>query len=288
MKKRKVVIFLITFSSIVFAQSLKENESAGDFTSHYNVIDTNINIRSKPNLASEKVGKITTWEEILVNPFLSKNKEKIDNYDGYWLRCYVPKLNVYGYVFSQYFEFNFADRRNSRVPEILNWNDEIDKKQFKNNSVFLVESNRIKVNLPNAKMEFENNIVDDPSYSETEIAYINKKDEIYALKQYWYEGGYYIFYLGTNNTVYKTRYSSIIYNEDKSKMALYNFGNDMWGSSEVVVFDSKTGSILKTTELGWESYVINLTWNKNKLIIDYDKLIDYPGKYVPTIIEVEF
>lgn len=69
----------------------------------------------------------------------------------------------------------------------------------------------------NAKTEFENNIVDDPSYSETEIAYINKQNNIYALKHYWYEGGFYIFFLGTENTVYKTRYSSIIYNEDETK-----------------------------------------------------------------------
>ena len=70
-------------------------------------------------------------------------------------------------------------------------------------------------------------------------------------------------------------------------MALYNFGNDMWGTSEVVVFDSKTGKQIKKIELRLEDKVINLTWNKNKLIIDYDKMKNYPGEYTPTIIELE-
>ena len=125
------------------------------------------------------------------------------------------------------------------------------------------------------------------AYSETEIANINKNSNIYALKHYWYEGGFYIFFLGTENTIYHTRYASIIYNEDKSKMALYNYGNDMWGDSEVVVFDSKTGKKLKTISLKSYEYIIDLRWDENKLIIDYDKIIDYPDKYMPTILEVE-
>ncbi len=70
-------------------------------------------------------------------------------------------------------------------------------------------------------------------------------------------------------------------------MALYNYGNDMWGDSEVVVFDSKTGKKLKTISLKSYEYIIDLRWDKNKLIIDYDKIINYPDKYMPTILEVE-
>ena len=287
MKKFYLVLLIFFLSEFVFAQSLKENESANDFTSHYYVNDTNINMRAEPNLSSVKVGKITTQKEILVNPFLSQTKEKIGNYEGYWLRCYVPELEIYGYVFSQYFEFGFAERRESKIPQMLKWDEEIDQTQFKENNVFISESNKIKVNLPNVKTEFENNIVDSFAYSETEIAYINKNSNIYALKHYWYEGGFYIFFLGTENTIYHTRYASIIYNEDKSKMALYNYGNDMWGDSEVVVFDSKTGKKLKTISLKSYEYIIDLRWDENKLIIDYDKIIDYPDKYMPTILEVE-
>lgn len=288
MKKAFLLFLIISFVQILSAQTLKENESKEDFTSYYDVIDSDINIRAEPNLTSSKVGKITTRSQILVNPALSLTKEKIGNYTGYWLRCYVPSLDVYGYVFSQYFEFDYAERRTSKVPEMIKWQDSIDQKQFKNNSVFITEGNKLKVNLPKVKKEFENNIVDNMSYSETEIAYINKKDNIFALRHYWYEGGYYIFYLGTENTEYQTRYCSIIYNKDKSKMALYNYGNDMWGTSEVVVFDAKTGKKIKEIKLNWEERVINLTWNDNKLIIDYDKIKQYPGKYIPTVIEEVF
>lgn len=287
MKKEIAILLILSLSSLISAQALKGNESKEDFTSHYFATDNNINIRAEPNLHSSKVGKITTQREILVNPFLSQTKEKIKNYEGYWLRCYVPNLDIYGYVFSQYFEFNFGERRTSKVPEMINWKENIDQNKFKNNSVFFVEANKIKVNLPNVNTEFENNIVENSSYSEIEIAYIDKENNIYALKYYWYEGQFYIFYLGTENTVYKTRFASIIYNSDKTKMALYNFGNDMWGTSEVVVFDSKTGKQIKKIELRLEDKVINLTWNKNKLIIDYDKMKNYPGEYTPTIIELE-
>ncbi len=287
MKKVCFILLLFLFPELIFSQSLKDNESENDFTSHYYVKDTNINIRAEPVLSSAKVGKITTQKEILVNPFLSQTQEKIGNYKGYWLRCNVPELEIYGYVFSQYFEFEFADRRKSKIPQLLNWNEEIDQTQFKGNTVFIAESNKIKVNLPNAKTEFENNIVNSFDYSETEIAYINKNNNIYALKHYWYEGGFYIFFLGTENTIYHTRYASIIYNEDKSKMALYNYGNDMWGDSEVVVFDSITGKKLKTISLKSYEFIIDLRWDKNKLIIDYDKIINYPDKYMPTILDVE-
>lgn len=49
-------------------------------------------------------------------------------------------------------------------------------------------------------------------------------------------------------------------------MVLYNFGNDIWGTSEVVVFDSKTGEKLKTISLGWEEKVIDLRWNDGKVL----------------------
>ena len=120
MKKEIAILLILSLSSLISAQALKGNESKEDFTSHYFVTDNNINIRAEPNLHSSKVGKITTQREILVNPFLSQTKEKIENYEGYWLRCYVPNLDIYGYVFSQYFEFNFGERRTSKVPEMIN------------------------------------------------------------------------------------------------------------------------------------------------------------------------
>lgn len=60
MKKISLILLFFVLSEFVFAQSLKENESANDFTSHYYVNDTNINMRAEPNLSSAKVGKITT------------------------------------------------------------------------------------------------------------------------------------------------------------------------------------------------------------------------------------
>lgn len=288
MKKTVLILFTLVISSFIYGQSLLENEKESDFTSCYSIEDTNINIRSEPNLNSSKVGKINFYGEILVNPSLSNTKEKIGKYEGYWLRCYVPQLKVYGYVFSQYFEFEYADRRVSKLQQMISWNDTIDQAQFKNFNLIKNESNKVIVNLPNAKAEYENNIVDSHAYHETEIAYINEKENIYALRYRWYEGRFYIFYLGTENTVYKTLYATIVFNKNKTKMALYNFGDDNWGDSEVVVFDAKTGKKLKQIDLKWEDSVVNLEWKDEKLIIDYDRLIDYPGKFEPTIIEVEF
>ncbi|MCQ2976315.1 MAG: SH3 domain-containing protein [Bacteroidales bacterium] len=288
MKKIFLILVILILSAFFYGQSLEENETESDFTSHYEINDSNINIRSEPKLSSSKVGKIDFYGEILVNPSLSTVKEKIGKYEGYWLRCYVPKLKVYGYVFSQYFEFKYAARRDSKLKQLVTGKEKIDQSQFKDSKIFKNDSTKVIVNLPNVKTEYVNNIVDSPSYHETEIAYINEKDNIYALRYYWYEGRYYIFYLGTENTVYKTRYTTIVYNKNRTKMALYNLGDDTWGSSEVVVFDAKSGKQLKKIDLSWEDRVIDLKWDNEKLIIDYDKLIEYPGEFKPTIVEVDF
>ena len=61
---------------------------------YYKAIDNNINIRTEPNTKCQKLGQLFYNDVIKVYPEKSTKE---------WLYCFVPKINNYGYCYSEYF-----------------------------------------------------------------------------------------------------------------------------------------------------------------------------------------
>lgn len=78
--------------------------------------DDNLNIRLKPSVSSLKIGKLKKGDVVTVKGYSDK-RERIDNFDGYWLKIQVEKNDIikdyasdnfgwYGWVFSKYVDID--------------------------------------------------------------------------------------------------------------------------------------------------------------------------------------
>lgn len=93
MKKNIFVILQFFCFTLIFSQTFIDKTL---FDTYYYAIDNDINIRLEPTVQSKSLGKLSYYDEIIVNQ---------DKSNDNWLFCYIPKYDCIGYCFSSFFKY---------------------------------------------------------------------------------------------------------------------------------------------------------------------------------------
>ncbi len=110
-----MVLFSFEFYANDFQLELDNRQYFGT-VAKATVNDDNLNIRLKPSTSSLKIGKLNKGDTVVIKGFSDK-REKIDGFEGYWLKIQVEKNDIikdyasdnfgwYGWVFSKYININ--------------------------------------------------------------------------------------------------------------------------------------------------------------------------------------
>lgn len=115
MKRFFAICLLVFFSFEFYANDFQlelDNRQYFGTVAKTTVNDDNLNIRLKPSTSSLKIGKLNKGDTVIIKGFSDK-REKIDGFEGYWLKIQVEKNDIikdyacdnfgwYGWVFSKY------------------------------------------------------------------------------------------------------------------------------------------------------------------------------------------
>lgn len=110
-----LVFFTFRFYADDFQLELDNRQYFGT-VAKTTINDDNLNIRLKPSVSSLKIGKLKKGDTVTVKGYSDK-RERIDNFDGYWLKIQVEKNDIikdyasdtfgwYGWVFSKYVDID--------------------------------------------------------------------------------------------------------------------------------------------------------------------------------------
>lgn len=115
MKRFFTLCLLVFFSFKFYANDYQlelDNRQYFGTVAKTTVNDDNLNIRLKPSTSSLKIGKLNKGDTVIIKGFSDK-REKIDGFEGYWLKIQIEKNDIikdyasdsfgwYGWVFSKY------------------------------------------------------------------------------------------------------------------------------------------------------------------------------------------
>lgn len=87
--KKRISIILVTIILSFFTYAQETN------IIYYKAIDNNINIRTEPNTNCKTLGQL--FNDDVIKVYQDKSTKE-------WLYCYIPKIDNYGYCYSEYFE----------------------------------------------------------------------------------------------------------------------------------------------------------------------------------------
>ena len=119
MKRFFSICLLIFFAFRFYADDFQlelDNRQYFGTVAKTTINDDNLNIRLKPSVSSLKIGKLKKGDVVTVKGYSDK-RERIDNFDGYWLKIQVEKNDIikdyasdnfgwYGWVFSKYVDID--------------------------------------------------------------------------------------------------------------------------------------------------------------------------------------
>ena len=119
MKRFFSICLLIFFAFRFYANDFQlelDNRQYFGTVAKITVNDDNLNIRLKPSTSSLKIGKLKKGDVVTVKGYSDK-RERIDNFDGYWLKIQIEKNDIikdyasdtfgwYGWVFSKYVDID--------------------------------------------------------------------------------------------------------------------------------------------------------------------------------------
>ena len=93
MKRFFTLCLLVFFSFKFYANDYQlelDNRQYFGTVAKTTVNDDNLNIRLKPSTSSLKIGKLNKGDTVIIKGFSDK-REKIDGFEGYWLKIQVEK-----------------------------------------------------------------------------------------------------------------------------------------------------------------------------------------------------